>query len=64
VVVDVVDAAGRRVARLADRVYSGGTDEVLWDGRNVRGRSVSAGVYFVVVRQGSRVAARQMVVVR
>jgi photosystem II stability/assembly factor-like uncharacterized protein len=43
----VYDVAGRRVARLLDRRLEPGRHVVAWDGRDVTGRPVPAGVYFV-----------------
>ncbi|MCA9753011.1 MAG: VCBS repeat-containing protein [Gemmatimonadetes bacterium] len=43
---EIVDVAGRRVARLALHPIDGGA-EARWDGRNDLGEMVAAGVYFV-----------------
>ena len=60
---DVFDALGRRVKRLVAKVLPGGVHEVLWDGRNDRGRRVSAGVYFYRLETGSSSLVRKMVLV-
>jgi hypothetical protein len=45
--VAVFDAQGGRVRYLARRDYEPGRHSIVWDGRNVEGRQVHAGVYFV-----------------
>jgi len=45
-VVSVHDAAGRRVAVLADSERAEGRHSILWSGRDGSGRPVPAGVYF------------------
>jgi hypothetical protein len=46
----VFDASGRRVTTLADGRYPAGRAEILWNGRDGRGRSVAPGIYFVSCR--------------
>ena len=45
----IYDLAGRKVATLADRVYSAGVHEVDWNGQDNRGQAVPSGVYCVEV---------------
>jgi hypothetical protein len=45
--VDIYDVAGRRVRRLADRVFPAGEQELKWDGTDDAGRKLGRGVYFV-----------------
>ena len=45
--VEVRDARGRVVRRLADEVLPPGTHTLRWDGRDDRGIRMGAGVYFV-----------------
>ena len=56
---DVFDVLGRRVATLADDVYSAGQHNILW---NTAG--VSSGVYFYRLRAGGFEAMRKMVLLR
>jgi flagellar hook assembly protein FlgD len=58
--VTVFDASGRLVRRLASGVFPSGIRSVTWDGRDDRGESASAGVYFVRLAWGgqSRESAR------
>ncbi|MFN8179250.1 MAG: FG-GAP-like repeat-containing protein [bacterium] len=60
----VYDAAGRRVARLADEVRDPGTHRVTWSARDDDGRPVPAGTYFVRLEAGGTEAAGKVVVVR
>lgn len=47
--VAVYDAQGRRVRVLHDGTLASGTHRLAWDGRDGRGRTVAAGVYFVEI---------------
>ncbi|MBN1826892.1 MAG: glycosyl hydrolase 53 family protein [Candidatus Eisenbacteria bacterium] len=49
----VYDAAGRRVALLAEGSLDAGVHDRVWDGRNGAGRDAAAGVYFVRLIHGS-----------
>ena len=42
----IVDISGRRVRHLVSGMYSAGTHEFAWDGRDDDGRSVRSGAYF------------------
>jgi hypothetical protein len=48
--VSVRDVRGRHVARIVEGGRSAGAHAVQWDGRDDRGQSAAAGVYFVTVR--------------
>jgi choice-of-anchor B domain-containing protein len=50
IAVDVLDVFGRRVRALHRDVATAGTLRLEWDGRNDRGTSVPAGVYFAEAR--------------
>jgi hypothetical protein len=52
VVVEVFDVVGQRVKVLVSGVRSSGDHEVVWDGRDETGGSVSSGVYFYRMRAG------------
>ncbi len=58
---DVVDAAGRSIRTLDDRVTGGGVYEIYWDGVSDDGRQVPAGLYWVRLSHGDRVTARRLV---
>jgi flagellar hook assembly protein FlgD len=43
---EVYSVEGRKVATLLDRPMSAGSHSIQWDGKDARGQSVTAGVYF------------------
>jgi len=60
----VYDAAGRRVATLADRVFDAGRHTLHWNGRDSRSQNVSSGIYFARVSSESFAGTVKMVLVR
>ena len=60
---DVVDVAGRRVARLAADLLPG-RYEVTWDGRDDSGRAASSGIYFVRLAAADGTRVRKLALVR
>jgi len=50
--IEVFDASGRRVARLADRVMPAGTHSVAWSRTDDAGRRVGPGVYLARLKSG------------
>jgi hypothetical protein len=62
--VEVLDAAGRRVASLSAGTFERGSHALNWNGRDTNGRGVSAGVYWVRVRIGDQHATRALIRVR
>ena len=58
------DAAGRRVATLADGVREPGRYQVVWNGRNSDGQAVAAGVYYVKLRSPIFEATRRVTMLR
>lgn len=64
VTVSVFDVAGRLVAVLVDEVLGEGSHSADWDGRDLRGRSVSSGVYFYRIRFEGDEMTRKMVLTR
>lgn len=61
---DVVDAAGRRVRRLASKEVAPGETALRWDLRDERGARVAAGAYFMRVNAGDVVQSRRVIVTR
>ncbi len=55
----IVGANGRTVRRFGPQLENG---ELLWDGRDGRGREVPAGVYFVIAQSGRKIVAHQQIV--
>ena len=60
----IYDVAGRQVRLLCDRTLVAGTQELIWDGQDSRGASVSAGVYLVRVSTDVQVAPGRLVILR
>ena len=60
----VYDLRGRLVARLADGVRPEGRQTVVWDGRDLSGQPVAAGVYQYRLKTEAGVQARPLTVVR
>jgi hypothetical protein len=64
-VLTIYDLRGRRVASLVDgRVLPAGYHVEVWDGRDSRGRRVSAGVYFYRLEANKASRSGKMVVIR
>lgn len=61
---NVFDARGRRVQTLLDEWLPDGAHEIVWDGRDVAGQSVPAGLYFYRLDTGGRSVSRKVVISR
>lgn len=59
--VEILDVSGRRVRLLLDEPLPPGTYDAGWDGRDARGRSAAAGVYFFRLQAGADRAVRKLV---
>ncbi len=62
--VEVYDVAGRLVRLLAEGARPAGEHEVVWDGRDGQGHSVSSGVYFYRMEAGEYRADRKMLLLK
>jgi flagellar hook assembly protein FlgD len=60
----VVDVAGRRVREIDAGIRGAGEHAISWDGRDERGRAVSAGPYFVRLSAGEERATERVVRIR
>ena len=60
----VYDAAGRRVATLANRIFRAGPHTLRWDGLDSRSRQCPSGVYFARVSAGGFTGTVKMVLIR
>jgi len=61
----VYDVQGRRVASVVDRVVAAaGWRSVVWDGRDMAGREVGSGTYFLRLEYGGEVKVRKVVLAR
>jgi hypothetical protein len=64
VTVDIYDVRGRRVLTLLSARLPAGMQQVTWNGRDSRGRSVSSGIYWYRVQTSQEHATRKMVLLR
>jgi hypothetical protein len=63
--IDVYDVAGRLVRTLVERVRAGGVvHEVTWDGKDLTGRRVASGVYFVTLTAGAIEQTRKITLLK
>ena len=60
----ILDASGRRIARLVDGGLPAGEHVASWDGRDDAGRRGATGVYFARLRAGAFTATRKLVLTR
>lgn len=60
----LLDAAGRRVATLAEGWHEAGPHSALWDGRDSGGRQMPNGVYLAVLEAGGERLSRKIAHVR
>ena len=58
------DVNGRRVRTLVSSVLAAGTHDVRWDGRDLDGAPVAAGVYFAKLVAGGEVLTQKLTVLR
>ena len=61
---DVYDVAGRLVTTLLNESCETGRCDVIWDGRDSAGRTVSAGVYHYRMEAGGNSTSRQMTLIK
>jgi len=62
--VDVFDIAGRMVTGIHDGAMDAGVHEIVWDGRDSRGRPVASGIYFCRAEVGEWSQIQRMVLLR
>jgi flagellar hook assembly protein FlgD len=60
----VYNLAGQAVRTLFEGTHSGGTYEVVWNGKNEQGLQVPSGVYFVKLNAGAFSGSQRIVVVK
>jgi Tol biopolymer transport system component/formylglycine-generating enzyme required for sulfatase activity len=61
---NIFDLSGQKIRTLVEGVQEQGQYEVVWDGIDDKGKSVSAGVYFAAVRTDGVSEVRKMVYVK
>ncbi len=62
--VEVVDAAGRRIATLAHGSWPYGAHEVVWEGRDDQGKNAASGTYFIRLQSDEITQSRKVMLVR
>jgi hypothetical protein len=60
----VFDVSGRLVTTLVDRVMEAGKHNVVWDGRDGRGRDMASAVYFYRIETDSWKSSRKLLILR
>ncbi|MFH1218989.1 MAG: FlgD immunoglobulin-like domain containing protein [Candidatus Eisenbacteria bacterium] len=60
----VYDVSGREVAALVDRSEATGLHQIIWDGRDLNGRLVGPGIYYVEIQGGQASAVKPIVLLR
>ena len=61
---DIFNILGQHVITLADGEYAAGTHEVIWNGTNSNGGSVSSGIYLYRVKAGDNVHTKKMMLTK
>jgi hypothetical protein len=62
--VSIYTSGGGRVRSLYDGTMSAGRNELVWDGKNDRGRPVGSGIYFAVADTGRETFFRKLILAR
>jgi len=61
----IFDILGREVATLVNGMQSPGTHTIEWDGKNAKGQTVGAGIYFYQMKTSSGfVIAKKMIMLK
>jgi hypothetical protein len=60
-VLEIFDASGRRVRRLAEGEFTAQVHRVAWDSRNDAGTRVASGAYFARLTTGDRILTQRLV---
>jgi hypothetical protein len=64
VTLDIYDASGRKVRRLAGGLLEAGSHRAIWDGRDEAGGSAPGGVYFAQLQAAGETRTRKLVLLR
>ena len=60
----VYDLQGKKVLVLADRIFSAGPQNLVWEGRDEAGRSVPSGTYLLQVTAGENRLGKKLLLLR
>lgn len=61
---DVYNILGQKVKTLADGFFTKGVREVVWDGKNQKGKEVASGIYFYRIKTKKYTEIKKMVLLR
>jgi len=64
VTLKIYDALGRLVKTLVELNQASGSYQVIWDGRDMNGRTVTSGIYFYTIQAGDFRMTKKMVLIR
>jgi hypothetical protein len=64
VTIEVLNILGQKVKTLANRQYSAGNNEVVWDGKDDGGHDVSSGIYFYRLSSPEFTQTRKMILLK
>jgi flagellar hook assembly protein FlgD len=64
VLLTIYDVTGRKVQTLVNEKLSPGVHNIIWDGKDVNGRKVAAGVYIINLMQGEFATSGRVTLVR
>ncbi|MBP7564111.1 MAG: T9SS type A sorting domain-containing protein, partial [Candidatus Cloacimonetes bacterium] len=60
----VYNIKGQKVATLVKEVKTAGTHEVIWNGKDKNGASVSSGIYFYRLNSGGERITKKMILMK
>ena len=60
----IFDAAGRLVTTLVNEELTAGTHQASWDGKDLSGRAMAAGVYLYRLETAGQILTRRMTLVK
>ncbi|MEO0226360.1 MAG: DUF362 domain-containing protein [candidate division WOR-3 bacterium] len=63
VTLQITDGVGRVIKVLTDKIHDPGSFEIVWDGRDARGRRVAAGTYIYTLKAGNHSIAKSLTIV-
>lgn len=64
VVISIYNILGEKVATLVDKKLNAGKYTTLWNGKDMRGKQVSSGIYFCRMRAGNFVKIRKLTLMK
>jgi len=64
VTIEVYDIVGKKVAVIVDKTFESGTYIVRWNGNNISGIKLNAGIYFYKMRAGNYSSVKQMMLIK